>query len=52
MLTAGLGGMGGAQPLADHHERGRGPDRGGGPGAHERRIEIGYVDVVDTLEEA
>ena len=30
VLTAGLGEMGGAQPLGDHHERGRRPDRRGG----------------------
>lgn len=53
VLTAGLGGMGGAQPLAITMNEGIGlcvevdPDR-----AH-RRQEIGYVDiVVDTLEEA
>ena len=53
VLTAGLGGMGGAQPLAITMNNGVGlivevdPDR-----AH-RRLEIGYVDAVtDTLEEA
>jgi urocanate hydratase len=53
VLTAGLGGMGGAQPLAVTMNEGVGlivevdPER-----AHRRR-EIGYVDlVVDTLEEA
>ena len=53
VLTAGLGGMGGAQPLASTMNNGVGlivevdPDR-----AH-RRLEIGYVDAVtDTLEEA
>lgn len=53
VLTAGLGGMGGAQPLAISMNNGVGlivevdPDR-----AH-RRLEIGYVDAVtDTLEEA
>lgn len=53
VLTAGLGGMGGAQPLAITMNEGVGlcvevdPDR-----AH-RRQQIGYVDmVVDTLEEA
>jgi urocanate hydratase len=53
VLTAGLGGMGGAQPLAITMNQGVGlivevdPDR-----AH-RRQEIGYVDqVVDSLEEA
>ncbi len=53
VLTAGLGGMGGAQPLAITMNEGVGlivevdPDR-----AH-RRLEIGYVDVVvDDLEEA
>jgi len=53
VLTAGLGGMGGAQPLAITMNEGVGlvvevdPER-----AHRRR-EIGYIDVVvDTLEEA
>jgi len=53
VLTAGLGGMGGAQPLAITMNEGVGlivevdPDR-----AH-RRQAIGYLDVVvDTLEEA
>ncbi|GMR10324.1 MAG: urocanate hydratase [Anaerolineae bacterium] len=53
VLTAGLGGMGGAQPLAVTMNEGVAlivevdPDR-----AH-RRLESGYVDqVVDTLEEA
>ena len=53
VLTAGLGGMGGAQPLSITMNEGVGlivevdPDR-----AH-RRLENGYVDqVVDTLEEA
>ena len=53
VLTAGLGGMGGAQPLAITMNEGVGlvveidPDRA------RRRLEIGYVDaVVDTLEEA
>lgn len=53
VLTAGLGGMGGAQPLAITMNEGVGlvveidPER-----AH-RRQAIGYVDVVvDTLEEA
>jgi urocanate hydratase len=52
-LTAGLGGMGGAQPLAITMNEGVGlivevdPERAG------RRLEIGYVDtLVDTLEEA
>jgi urocanate hydratase len=53
VLTAGLGGMGGAQPLAVTMNEGVAlivevdPDR-----AH-RRLESGYLDqVVDTLEEA
>ncbi|MCJ7625992.1 MAG: urocanate hydratase [Anaerolineaceae bacterium] len=53
VLTAGLGGMGGAQPLAITMNEGVGlvveidPER-----AH-RRHELGYIDeVVDTLEEA
>jgi len=53
ILTAGLGGMGGAQPLAVTMNEGVclivevDPDRA------QRRLEIGYVDmVVDTLEEA
>lgn len=53
VLTAGLGGMGGAQPLAITMNQGVGllvevdPDRA------QRRLEIGYIDVVvDTLEEA
>jgi len=53
VLTAGLGGMGGAQPLAVTMNEGVclivevDPDRA------RRRHEIGYVDmVVDTLEEA
>ena len=53
VLTAGLGGMGGAQPLAITMNEGVGlvveidPDRA------RRRREIGYIDVVvDTLEEA
>jgi urocanate hydratase len=53
VLTAGLGGMGGAQPLAITMNEGVGliveidPER-----AH-RRCDIGYVDVVvDSLEEA
>jgi len=53
VLTAGLGGMGGAQPMAITMNEGVGlivevdPERAG------RRLEIGYLDVlVDTLEEA
>lgn len=53
VLSAGLGGMGGAQPLAITMQEGVGllvevdPDRA------QRRLETGYVDlVVDTLEEA
>ena len=54
ILTAGLGGMGGAQPLAITMNGGVGlvvevdPER-----ACQRRLETGYIDqVVDSLEEA
>ncbi|MDD5368290.1 MAG: urocanate hydratase [Anaerolineaceae bacterium] len=53
VLTAGLGGMGGAQPLAISMNEGVGLIVEVDPARAERRREIGYVDVVvDTLEEA
>src|SRR5512136_1175586 len=52
-LTAGLGGMGGAQPLAISMNEGVGLIVEVDPARAERRRAIGYVDtVVDTLEEA
>jgi urocanate hydratase len=52
-LTAGLGGMGGAQPLAITMNEGVGLIVEVDPARAQRRLEIGYVDVVvDTLEEA
>ncbi len=52
-LTAGLGGMGGAQPLAITMNEGIGLVVEVDPARAKRRQEIGYVDVVvDTLEEA
>ena len=52
-LTAGLGGMGGAQPLAVTMNEGVGLVVEIDPQRARRREEIGYVDiVVDTLEEA
>ncbi len=52
-LTAGLGGMGGAQPLAITMNEGVGVVVEVDPERAQRRKEIGYVDVVvDTLEEA
>ncbi|MCK4899612.1 MAG: urocanate hydratase [Anaerolineales bacterium] len=52
-LTAGLGGMGGAQPLAITMTEGVGLIVEVDPARAQRRLEIGYVDVVvDTLEEA
>ena len=52
-LTAGLGGMGGAQPLAITMNEGVGLIVEVDPERAQRRLEIGYVDtVVDTLEEA
>jgi urocanate hydratase len=52
-LTAGLGGMGGAQPLAITMNEGVGLIVEVDPARAKRRKEIGYVDtVVDTLEEA
>ena len=53
VLTAGLGGMGGAQPLAITMNEGVGLIVEADPQRARRRQEIGYVDVVvDTLEEA
>ncbi|MEX2162203.1 MAG: urocanate hydratase [Anaerolineales bacterium] len=53
VLTAGLGGMGGAQPLAITMNEGVGLIVEIDPARAKRRQEIGYVDVVfDTLEEA
>ncbi len=52
-LTAGLGGMGGAQPLAITMNEGVGLIVEVDPERARRRLEIGYVDaVVDELEEA
>lgn len=53
VLTAGLGGMGGAQPLAITMNGGVGLVVEVDPARAMRRRDIGYVDVVvDTLEEA
>ena len=53
VLTAGLGGMGGAQPLAITMNEGVGVVVEADPERARRRQEIGYIDlVVDTLEEA
>ena len=53
VLTAGLGGMGGAQPLAITMNEGVGLVVEVDPERAKRRHEIGYIDlVVDTLEEA
>jgi len=53
VLTAGLGGMGGAQPLAITMNEGVGLCVEIDPERAQRRLETGYVDmVVDTLEEA
>jgi urocanate hydratase len=52
-LTAGLGGMGGAQPLAITMNEGVGLIVEVDPAHAKRRLEAGYVDrVVDNLEEA
>ena len=52
-LTAGLGGMGGAQPLAITMNEGVGLIVEVDPAHAKRRLDIGYVDrVVDDLEEA
>ena len=53
VLTAGLGGMGGAQPLSITMNEGIGLIVEVDPERAERRRAIGYVDrVVDTIEEA
>ena len=53
VLTAGLGGMGGAQPLAVTMNGGVGLVVEIDPWRAQRRLETGYVDmVVDNLEEA
>jgi urocanate hydratase len=53
VLTAGLGGMGGAQPLAITMNEGVGLIVEVDPTRAQRRLEMGYVDmVVDSLEEA
>jgi urocanate hydratase len=53
VLTAGLGGMGAAQPLAITMNGGVGLIVEVDPERARKRLEIGYVDVVvDTLEEA
>jgi urocanate hydratase len=53
VLTAGLGGMGGAQPLAITMNEGVGLIVEVDPDRAQRRLEHGYVDmVVDELEEA
>jgi urocanate hydratase len=52
-LTAGLGGMGGAQPLAITMNEGIGLIAEVDPVRAKRRLDMGYVDkVVDSLEEA
>ena len=52
-LTAGLGGMGGAQPLAITMHEGVGLIVEVDPAHAKRRLDAGYVDrVVDNLEEA
>ena len=53
VLTAGLGGMGGAQPLAITMNEGVGLIVEVDPERAKRRLDVGYVDVVvDNLEEA
>ncbi len=53
VLTAGLGGMGGAQPLAITMNEGVGLIVEVDPARAKRREQIGYLDVVvDSLEEA
>ena len=53
VLTAGLGGMGGAQPLAITMNEGVGLIVEADPARAQRRLETAYVDVVvDDLEEA
>jgi urocanate hydratase len=53
VLTAGLGGMGGAQPMAITMNGGVGLIVEADPERAKKRLDIGYVDVVvDSLEEA
>lgn len=53
VLTAGLGGMGGAQPLAITMNEGVGLIVEVDPARARRRLETGYIDeVTETLEEA
>jgi urocanate hydratase len=53
VLTAGLGGMGGAQPMAITMNEGVGLIVEVDPERARKRLEVGYVDmVVDNLEEA
>ncbi|MGB4596077.1 MAG: urocanate hydratase [Anaerolineaceae bacterium] len=53
VLTAGLGGMGGAQPMAITMNEGVALVVEADPERAKKRLDIGYVDVVvDTLEEA
>ena len=53
VLTAGLGGMGGAQPMSITMNEGVGLIVEVDPESAERRRAIGYIDrVVDNLEEA
>ncbi|MFH1446484.1 MAG: urocanate hydratase, partial [Chloroflexota bacterium] len=53
VLTAGLGGMGGAQPLAITMNEGVGLIVEVDPERAKRRLEVGYVDILsDELEEA
>ena len=53
VLTAGLGGMGGAQPLAITMNEGVGLIVEVDPERAQKRLDIGYVDVVtDNLEDA
>jgi len=53
VLTAGLGGMGGAQPLAITMNEGVGLIVEVDPERAKKRLDVGYVDlVVDELEEA
>ena len=53
MLTAGLGGMGGAQPMAVTMNEGVALVVEVDPDRAQKRLEIGYVDVVtDNLEDA
>ena len=53
VLTAGLGGMGGAQPMAITMNEGVGLIVEADPERAKKRLEIGYVDLVtDNLEDA